>query len=333
MRNEHSREHCSTLGVVQMAVVDQLVLDAGYLCALAHYTCVGSSTRQRSAATAQGALSTRRTGACGASARDLGNLGFAEISMHASHHSTWFNSAGREWNHVRRRVDRVVLPAIYRHTLQPRKSLARLPELGVSRIQRGGRNRDFTGPLCKGGCSVSAPTLALTGAQKRKVVVRLADSAVATAYVSVAFGLLLTFSPVSFPRIIVQSWWSGRLTIAMLVFTLLFDLFLYLRVAHLRSAKLGILAPVCLGSLPVIIVVGLTSLLQVAISLMLSGYIPNVEARVSEEIVTHTYFQLVSAIFIPFLVIRLLEQFKTTKSEGRRLSTPLPASRKSLGKV
>lgn len=180
---------------------------------------------------------------------------------------------------------------------------------------------------------MSAPTLALTGAQKRKVVVRLADSAVAAAYVSVAFGLLLTFSPVSFPRIIVQSWWSGRLTIAMLVFTLLFDLFLYLRVAHLRSAKLGILAPVCLGSLPVIIVVGLNSLLQVAISLMLSGYIPNVEARVSEEIVTHTYFELVSAIFIPFLVIRLLEQFKTTKSEGRRLSTPLPASRKSLGKV
>ena len=178
---------------------------------------------------------------------------------------------------------------------------------------------------------MSAPALALAGAQQRKVIVRLADSALAAAYVSVAFGLLLTCFPVSFPRIIVQNWWNGRLTIAMLVFTLVFDLFLYLRVAHLRSAKLGILAPVCLGSLPVIIVIGLSSLLQVAISLMLSGYVPNIEARVSEEIVTHTYFELVSAIFIPFLVIRLLEQFKTTKSKGRGLSTPLPpASGKSF---
>jgi uncharacterized protein (DUF2062 family) len=243
--------------------------------------------------------------------------------MHASYRSTWFNFAVREWHHGRSRVDRVVLPAIYRHTLQPRKSLARLPQLGVFRIQHGGGNRDFAGPLCRGVDSVSAPTPALAETQQHKVIVRLADPAVATAYVSVAFGLLLIFFPVSFPRIIVQNWWTGHLTIAMVVFTLLFDSVLYLRVAHLLSAKLEILAPACLGALPIMIVVGLSTLLQAAISLMLSGYLPNLEARISEEIVTHTYFELVSAIFIPFVVIRLLDQFKTTRSKGRTPSLRL----------
>lgn len=173
---------------------------------------------------------------------------------------------------------------------------------------------------------MSAPTLALAEAQQRKVIVRLADSAVAAAYISVAFGLLLIFFPVSFPRIIVQNWWNGRLTMAMIVFTLLFDSALYLRVAHLLSAKLEILAPGCLGSLPIMIVVGLNSLLQAAISLTLSGHLPNVEARISEEIVTHTYLELVSAVFIPFVVIRLLEQFKTAKSKDRTPSLRLGGS-------
>jgi|ERR1700722_207427 hypothetical protein len=162
---------------------------------------------------------------------------------------------------------------------------------------------------------MSAPTLALAEVQQRKVIVRLADPAVAAAYISVAFGLLLVFFPVWFPRMIVRNWWNGRLTIAMVVFTLLFDSAIYIRVAHLLSAKLEILAPACLGSLPIMIVVGLSSLLQSAISLTLSGYLPNIEARISEEIVTHTYFALVSAVFLPFVVIRLLEQFKTTKSK------------------
>ena len=78
---------------------------------------------------------------------------------------------------------------------------------------------------------MSAPTLALAEVQQRKVIVRLADPAVAAAYISVAFGLLLVFFPVWFPRMMVRNWWNGRLTIAMVVFTLLFDSAIYIRVA------------------------------------------------------------------------------------------------------
>jgi hypothetical protein len=41
---------------------------------------------------------------------------------------------------------------------------------------------------------------------------------------------------------------------------------------------------------------------------------PNVQARVGEEILAHTYLGLVSAVFLPFLVIRLLQQFKAANS-------------------
>jgi len=170
---------------------------------------------------------------------------------------------------------------------------------------------------------VNAPSPAVAAAQQLKieaqqpkVIVRLADPAFAAAYASVAFGLLLIFSPVSFPRMIVQNWYNGRLTIAIAVFAVLFDLALYLHVGHLLSVKFQIIAPACLGSLPIMIVVGLNYFLQVAISLTVSADLPRIEARINEEILTYTYFQLVSAIFIPFLLLRLLGQFKARKSKA-----------------
>jgi hypothetical protein len=42
--------------------------------------------------------------------------------------------------------------------------------------------------------------------------------------------------------------------------------------------------------------------------------LPNLQGRVGEEILAHTYLQLVSAVFLPFLVIRLLQQFKATNN-------------------
>jgi hypothetical protein len=160
---------------------------------------------------------------------------------------------------------------------------------------------------------VSAPAPALTKA-RRIVVVRLADSAEAIAVLSFVFGLLLVVFPVSFPKLIVQSWQHGRLMPVMMALTLLLDTFLYLRVAHLLSAKPGLVAAACLGSLPLLVVGGLSLLLQAAVSHALAGDWPNLQARVGEEILAHTYLGLVSAVFLPFLVIRLLQQFKATNS-------------------
>jgi len=161
---------------------------------------------------------------------------------------------------------------------------------------------------------MSATAPALAKVQSRIVVVRLADSAEAIAAVSLVFGFMLVVFPVSFPRIIVSGWQQGQLMPFMMVFTLFLDTILYLRVAHILSAKPGIVAAACLGSLPLLVVGGLSLLLQSAVHHTLSMDLPNLQTRVGEEILAHTYLGLVSAIFLPFLVIRFLQQFKATNS-------------------
>lgn len=132
-----------------------------------------------------------------------------------------------------------------------------------------------------------------------------------------AFGLLLAFFPVSFTRIILHSWQNGHLIEAMMGITLLLDGYLYLRIAYRLSARPTALAAACLGSMPIIVVVGLSFLLQAAVSQTLSSDLPHVQARVVEEILAHTYLGLISGVFLPFLVIRLLQPFKATSSDRR----------------
>ena len=160
---------------------------------------------------------------------------------------------------------------------------------------------------------MSAPAPALAKPQRPRVVVRLADAAVTVAFLSLIFGLVLVFFPVSFPRIIVTSWQRGYLVVVMMAITLVLDAVVYLRVAYLRKAKPPILVTACLGSLPIMVVGGLSFLMESAVTQAISLDLPNVQARVNEEILAHTYLGLVSAVFLPFLVIRLLQQFKATK--------------------
>ena len=157
---------------------------------------------------------------------------------------------------------------------------------------------------------MSAPAPALAKPQRPAVVVRLADVSAVVASVSLIFGLLVVFFPVSFPRIIVASWQRGYLVLVMMVLALALDTFLYLRISYLRSSKPTVLVAACLGSLPIIIVGGLSFLLGSTVTQTLSLDLPNLQARVNEEILAHTYLGLVSGVFLPFLVIRLLQQFK-----------------------
>lgn len=161
---------------------------------------------------------------------------------------------------------------------------------------------------------MTAAAPALAAVQRRIVVVRLADVAKAVTALSFLFGLLLVVFPISFPHMIVSSWQGGRLMAVMMTFTFLLDTFLYLRVAYMQSAKPRPLAAACLGSLPLLVVGGLSLLLQSAVSHTIAWDMPNLQARIGEEILAHTYLSLVSAVFLPFLVIRLLQQFKDTNS-------------------
>jgi hypothetical protein len=159
---------------------------------------------------------------------------------------------------------------------------------------------------------VSAAAPALAGTQRRIVVVRLADSAEAIGVLSMAYAALLVIFPVWFPNLIVKSWERGQLLPFMMLFTFLLDTSLYLRVAQRLSAKPGILAAACLGSLPLLVVGASSVLLQRSVKYALYSDLPNLHAQVGEEILAHTYLGLVSAVFLPFLAIRLLQQFKKT---------------------
>ena len=163
---------------------------------------------------------------------------------------------------------------------------------------------------------MTAAAPALVAVERRIAVVRLADVAKAVTALSFLFGLLLVVFPISFPRMIVSSWQGGRLMPVMMLFTFLLDTFLYLRVAYMQSAKPKPLAAACLGCLPLLVVGGLSLLLQSAVSHTIAWDMPNLQARLGEEILAHTYLGLVSAIFLPFLVIRLLQQFKDADSQA-----------------
>ena len=113
---------------------------------------------------------------------------------------------------------------------------------------------------------MSAPAPALAKVPSRTTVtVRLADVAATVACLSLVFGFLLVFFPVSFARIIQNSWLNGNLTVTMVVITLSIDVCLYVRIAYRLSAKPTVLAAVCLGSLPMVVTVGLTFCLQGAV--------------------------------------------------------------------
>jgi hypothetical protein len=157
---------------------------------------------------------------------------------------------------------------------------------------------------------VSAPALALAKVRRRVVVVRLADAAEAVAVLSAAYALALLAFPVSFPQRIVNSWEHGQLMMVMMILAFVLDTFLYVRVAHIHSARPGVLAAACLGSLPILIVAGMSLLLQKAVHSTLTTDLPNLQGRVAEEVLAHTYLAMVAAIFLPFLVIRLAQQFK-----------------------
>jgi hypothetical protein len=161
---------------------------------------------------------------------------------------------------------------------------------------------------------MSAPAPALAKAPQRIVTVRLADAGLAVSCLSLGFGFLLVLFPVSFPRIIQNIWLHGHLTVVMMVITLSIDVCLYVRIAYRLSARPTVLAAVCLGSLPMVLTVGLTFCLQSAVDYTLAADLPNLQARLGEEILAHTYLELVSGVFLPFLALRLLQQFRAAKS-------------------
>lgn len=155
---------------------------------------------------------------------------------------------------------------------------------------------------------MSAPAAAPMPAPRRTVRIRLGGPAVAMGYLSSGFGLLLVLFPVSFPRLIAESWQNNRLTPSILCLSALLNAAIYLRMAHLRGAKPDFVSSGWLGFLTALTVVGFNFLVQSAVLHAQLEFLPGTQARINEEILAQTYFGLISAIFLPYLVLRFTQQ-------------------------
>jgi acyl dehydratase len=139
--------------------------------------------------------------------------------------------------------------------------------------------------------------------------IRLSDPAAAAAYASVVFAVLVLIFPASFPRMLADGWFTGRLTPALIVIAGLMNAGIYLRVAHLRSAKPGLVGSAVLGVLTALTLAGLMLLESQVVRAQIS-YASNPQAYVTEEILAHTYFGLISGLFIPYLFLRFAQGLK-----------------------
>jgi hypothetical protein len=155
--------------------------------------------------------------------------------------------------------------------------------------------------------TASAPALAPR--QRRMLRIRLSDPAGAAVYVSFLFALLVLCFPVSFTRMLADSWFTGRLTPALIVIAGALNAGVYLRAAYLRSAKPSLAGSAVLGVLTALTLVGLMLLESKVLRLQIAN-MNNPQPYVTEEILAHTYFGLISGLFFPYLFLRFAQNVK-----------------------
>ena len=157
---------------------------------------------------------------------------------------------------------------------------------------------------------MSAPAPALTAKPDRVVKVRIADAAGAAGCVSLIFSLLLVVFPDYFPRLIIENWYAGRLTVGLLLLTVLFNCALYFGIARQRSA---LTAPLAWGAILTGTVVTVLTFSAIVPGVVLVSHW-NSRALVHEDVIFLVYFALIAAIFFPFLLIRFTQDLKKKQS-------------------
>jgi hypothetical protein len=148
----------------------------------------------------------------------------------------------------------------------------------------------------------------------RATKIRVADSAVMAAVVSLIYAAFVLLSPRVFPEILAAQFERGVLTVGIALLALALNLGWYWRIAWRRHSALSAPAVLALVLLTLVIAVAFSilvnnSLLRSQISAVEHPYL-----QVTEEVLIYTYFALVAAIFLPYLVLRLTQDFVTKRA-------------------
>jgi hypothetical protein len=148
----------------------------------------------------------------------------------------------------------------------------------------------------------------------RATKIRIADSALMAGVVSLAYLVLVLVSPRVFPEILAAQFERGVLTVGIALLALALNLGWYLRIARLRQSALSILTVVALVMLTLVIAACFSVLVNMSLLRAQTSVVEQQYLQVTEEILIYTYIALVAAIFLPYLILRLTQDFVTKKA-------------------
>jgi|GEM_PF-6825536 len=144
--------------------------------------------------------------------------------------------------------------------------------------------------------------------RQRAVRIRIGDSAIMAAVVSLVYGLCVIASPRVFPEILAAQFERGVLTTGIGLLALALNLGWYWRIAKRRQASLNALTVIALVVLSLFFTVCFSVLVNNSMLKAVAG-IEHTYQQVTEEVLVYTYMALVASIFLPYLVLRLTQDY------------------------
>jgi len=145
--------------------------------------------------------------------------------------------------------------------------------------------------------------------------VRLSDSAVLAGAVSLLYAVALIVFPRAFPELLLRIFWSGRFFAALTLLLVATNEILFVLICRRRVQRPGLITPVYVAFLTIGIVSFFRLLVygahaQTLVSHLFSRALSGVREGISsEELLVYTHLAIVSGIFLPYLMVRVTQNY------------------------
>jgi hypothetical protein len=147
------------------------------------------------------------------------------------------------------------------------------------------------------------------------VKVRLSDSAVLAGAVSLLYALALVVCPRAFPELLTRFFGWGHFFPALGVLLVSANEILYVHISRRRAQKMGLFTPAYVAFLTIAVLFVFRLLVMAAdAQAQLSHLFLRDASRVrdgisSEELLVYTHLAVVSGIFLPYLLVRVTQNY------------------------
>jgi hypothetical protein len=144
--------------------------------------------------------------------------------------------------------------------------------------------------------------------RQRTKKIRVGDSAIMAAVVSLVYGACVIAAPRVFPEILAAQFERGVLTTGIGLLALALNLGWYWRIAKMRQSSLSALTVIALVLLSLFFTACFSVLVNNSMLRAVAGG-EHSYMQVTEEVLVYTYMALVASIFLPYLVLRLTQDY------------------------